>query len=89
MKCVTVSLDMWWCEQCAAGKDGSMMGVKVTRGSMLSHCCTLTVACSYTEGMYLRENLIHVCSFTYIFCTSFMYAAVTLRVFTVYSAQVK
>ncbi|XP_013409759.1 disco-interacting protein 2 homolog C isoform X2 [Lingula anatina] len=32
------------------GKDGSVMGVTVTRNNMLCHCRTLTVACNYTEG---------------------------------------
>ncbi|XP_059476315.1 disco-interacting protein 2 isoform X3 [Neocloeon triangulifer] len=31
-------------------KDGSVMGVTVTRAAMLSHCRTLTMACNYTEG---------------------------------------
>ncbi|GAB6019998.1 beta transducin [Chamberlinius hualienensis] len=31
-------------------KDGSMMGVTVTRAAMLCHCRTLTAACNYTEG---------------------------------------
>ncbi|KAF4519578.1 hypothetical protein B566_EDAN004786 [Ephemera danica] len=31
-------------------RDGSVMGVTVTRASMLSHCRTLTMACNYTEG---------------------------------------
>lgn len=31
-------------------KDGSVMGVTVTRASMLAHCRALTMACSYTEG---------------------------------------
>ncbi|XP_064646090.1 disco-interacting protein 2 homolog C-like [Lineus longissimus] len=32
------------------GKDGSVMGVTVTRANMLNHSRTLTVACNYTEG---------------------------------------
>ena len=32
------------------GKDGSVMGVTVSRAAMLCHCRTLTVACNYTEG---------------------------------------
>lgn len=31
-------------------KDGSVMGVTVTRAAMLTHCRTLTMACNYTEG---------------------------------------
>lgn len=31
-------------------KDGSVMGVTVTRQSMMQHCRALTMACHYTEG---------------------------------------
>ncbi|XP_071446233.1 disco-interacting protein 2 homolog C [Hetaerina americana] len=31
-------------------KDGSAMGVTVTRSAMLAHCRTLTMGCNYTEG---------------------------------------
>lgn len=31
-------------------KDGSVMGVTVTRQSMIQHCRALTMACHYTEG---------------------------------------
>nr|XP_018897953.1 PREDICTED: disco-interacting protein 2 isoform X2 [Bemisia tabaci] len=31
-------------------RDGSVMGVTVTRTAMLNHCRTLTQACGYTEG---------------------------------------
>ncbi|XP_058827420.1 disco-interacting protein 2-like [Topomyia yanbarensis] len=31
-------------------KDGSVMGVTVTRQSMINHCRALTMACHYTEG---------------------------------------
>ncbi|EFX85768.1 hypothetical protein DAPPUDRAFT_309070 [Daphnia pulex] len=31
-------------------KEGSVMGVTITRSAMLSHCRALTAACSYTEG---------------------------------------
>ncbi|KAK6626913.1 beta transducin [Polyplax serrata] len=40
-------------------KDGSVMGVTVTRVAMLSHCRTLTMACNYTEG----ENMVCVLDF--------------------------
>ena len=33
-------------------RDGSVMGVMNTRGSMLGHVRTLTVACNYTEGTH-------------------------------------
>ena len=36
--------------QYSTGKDGSTVGVTVTRNGILSHCRTLTVACNYTEG---------------------------------------
>lgn len=36
--------------QYTSDKDGSMMGVTVTRLAMLAHCRTLTTACNYTEG---------------------------------------
>ncbi|CAH1788578.1 unnamed protein product [Owenia fusiformis] len=31
-------------------RDGSVMGVTVTRSQMLCHCRALTIACNYTEG---------------------------------------
>lgn len=31
-------------------RDGSVMGITITRAAMLSHCRTLTMACNYTEG---------------------------------------
>nr|XP_024219685.1 disco-interacting protein 2 [Halyomorpha halys] len=40
-------------------KDGSVMGVTVSRAAMLSHCRMLTMACSYTEG----ENMVCVLDF--------------------------
>ncbi|XP_063240397.1 disco-interacting protein 2 isoform X6 [Bacillus rossius redtenbacheri] len=40
-------------------RDGSVMGVTVTRAAMLSHCRALTMACSYTEG----ENAVCVLDF--------------------------
>ncbi|XP_076171146.1 disco-interacting protein 2 isoform X4 [Ptiloglossa arizonensis] len=40
-------------------KDGSVMGVTVTRSAMLSHCRGLTQACGYTEG----ENAVCVLDF--------------------------
>lgn len=45
--------------QYTTDKDGSVMGVTVTRASMLSHCRMLTMACSYTEG----ENMVCVLDF--------------------------
>lgn len=32
-------------------KDGSVLGVTVTRIALLTHCQALTQACGYTEGM--------------------------------------
>nr|XP_034170890.1 disco-interacting protein 2 isoform X5 [Osmia lignaria] len=40
-------------------KDGSVMGVTVTRSAMLAHCRALTQACGYTEG----ENAVCVLDF--------------------------
>ncbi|KAG7211522.1 hypothetical protein KM043_010788 [Ampulex compressa] len=40
-------------------KDGSVMGVTITRSAMLSHCRALTQACGYTEG----ENAVCVLDF--------------------------
>lgn len=40
-------------------KDGSVMGVTVTRSAMLTHCRALTQACGYTEG----ENAVCVLDF--------------------------
>ncbi|XP_046659368.1 LOW QUALITY PROTEIN: disco-interacting protein 2-like, partial [Homalodisca vitripennis] len=40
-------------------KDGSVMGVTVTRAAMLSHCRMLTQSCNYTEG----ENMVCVLDF--------------------------
>lgn len=40
-------------------RDGSVMGVTVTRAAMLSHCRTVTMACGYTEG----ENMVCVLDF--------------------------
>ncbi|XP_034938895.1 disco-interacting protein 2 isoform X10 [Chelonus insularis] len=40
-------------------KDGSVMGVTVTRAAMIAHCRALTMACGYTEG----ENAVCVLDF--------------------------
>ncbi|RZF49299.1 hypothetical protein LSTR_LSTR012669 [Laodelphax striatellus] len=40
-------------------RDGSVMGVTVTREAMLAHCRMLTQACNYTEG----ENMVCVLDF--------------------------
>ncbi|XP_065163963.1 disco-interacting protein 2 isoform X5 [Atheta coriaria] len=40
-------------------RDGSVMGVTITRAAMLSHCRTLSMACGYTEG----ENMVCVLDF--------------------------
>lgn len=44
--------------QYTTGKDGSTVGVTVTRNGALSHCRTLTVACNYTEGMKIFVTVI-------------------------------
>ncbi|XP_066148152.1 disco-interacting protein 2 homolog A isoform X5 [Euwallacea fornicatus] len=40
-------------------RDGSVMGVTVTRAAMIQHCRMLTMACNYTEG----ENMVCVLDF--------------------------
>ncbi|KAK9881592.1 hypothetical protein WA026_016462 [Henosepilachna vigintioctopunctata] len=40
-------------------KDGSVMGVTITRAAMLQHCRMLTMSCNYTEG----ENMVCVLDF--------------------------
>jgi acyl-coenzyme A synthetase/AMP-(fatty) acid ligase len=45
--------------QYTTDRDGSVMGVTVTRAAMLAHCRTLTMACNYTEG----ENMVCVLDF--------------------------
>lgn len=35
-------------------KDGSVLGVTVTRTALLTHCQALTQACGYTEGTRAR-----------------------------------
>ncbi|XP_029169561.1 disco-interacting protein 2 homolog A isoform X5 [Nylanderia fulva] len=40
-------------------KDGSVMGVTITRAAMMAHCRALTQACGYTEG----ENAVCVLDF--------------------------
>ena len=45
--------------QYTTDRDGSVMGVTVTRKAMLYHCRTLTVACNYSEG----ETMVNVLDF--------------------------
>ncbi|CAH2010640.1 unnamed protein product [Acanthoscelides obtectus] len=40
-------------------RDGSVMGVTITRAAMVQHCRMLTMACNYTEG----ENMVCVLDF--------------------------
>ncbi|XP_008199244.1 disco-interacting protein 2 isoform X5 [Tribolium castaneum] len=40
-------------------RDGSVMGVTITRAAMVKHCRMLTMACNYTEG----ENMVCVLDF--------------------------
>lgn len=40
-------------------RDGSVMGVTITRTAMVQHCRMLTMACNYTEG----ENMVCVLDF--------------------------
>ncbi len=39
--------------QYSSAKDGSALGVAVTRNAMLTHCRSLTTACVYREGTYV------------------------------------
>lgn len=39
--------------QSTTGKDGSALGVSVTRSNMLMHCQMVSQACSYTTGTYI------------------------------------
>lgn len=45
--------------QYSTDRDGSVMGVTVSRNSMLVHCRAITQACNYTEG----ENMVCVLDF--------------------------
>lgn len=41
----------WFCfRQYKTDREGSVLGVTITRAAMLAHCRALTAACSYTEG---------------------------------------
>lgn len=47
---------VWWSVSCLpyqykTCKDGSVLGVTVTRIALLTHCQALTQSCSYTEGI--------------------------------------
>lgn len=39
-----------FCSQYKASKEGTVMGVAVSKISMLTHCQALTQACNYCEG---------------------------------------
>lgn len=41
------------CLQYKASKEGTVMGVAVSKISMLTHCQALTQACNYCEGQKL------------------------------------
>lgn len=50
--------EMWaccvcFCPQYKASKEGTVMGVAVSKISMLTHCQALTQACNYCEGQNL------------------------------------
>jgi hypothetical protein len=47
----TTSLHLSVSFQYKTCKDGSVLGVTVTRIALLTHCQALTQACGYTEGM--------------------------------------
>lgn len=41
---------VFFCLQYKASKEGTVMGVAVSKISMLTHCQALTQACNYCEG---------------------------------------
>lgn len=48
--CVWYVRDVCVCSQYKASKEGTVMGVAVSKISMLTHCQALTQACNYCEG---------------------------------------
>lgn len=44
---------VFFCLQYKASKEGTVMGVAVSKISMLTHCQALTQACNYCEGQKL------------------------------------
>ena len=46
--------------QYSSAKDGSALGVTVTRSALLTHCRSLTTACLYREGMFCTDACIDV-----------------------------
>lgn len=50
---------VFFCSQYKASKEGTVMGVAVSKISMLTHCQALTQACNYCEGqrLELRETI--------------------------------
>lgn len=61
-------------------KDGSALGVTVTRGALLTHCRSLTTACHYKEGgysgyiLYVFANIsVHVVWIVLCLCDIYIY----------------
>lgn len=59
-------------------KDGSALGVTVTRGALLTHCRSLTTACHYKEGEYsgcivLANISVHVVWIVLCLCDIYIY----------------
>lgn len=44
---------VFFCLQYKASKEGTVMGVAVSKIAMLTHCQALTQACNYCEGQKL------------------------------------
>ena len=53
--------------QFTTDKDGSALGVTVTRGTLLTHCRVLTTTCQYKEGNYTSFSNTCTC----IYCVYF------------------
>lgn len=55
--------EMCFCPQYKASKEGTVMGVAVSKISMLTHCQALTQACNYCEGqnVVLRADCVSFC----------------------------
>ena len=47
--------------QYSSAKDGSALGVTVTRSALLTHCRSLTTACLYKEGASQYRSFYCVC----------------------------
>lgn len=66
---------LYFCPQYKASKEGTVMGVAVSKISMLTHCQALTQACNYCEGQ-------NVVLFTdcVSFCLNYLFLKILLKV---------